>query len=71
MLAFLAAILFGLAVIFDLVATSVGNITAGTLVGAGLFCLALHLGGYGTNWKWRPRAGTRRWRRPMATSRRR
>jgi hypothetical protein len=48
MFAILAAILFAVAVIFDLTATSVGNITSGTLVDAGLFCLAMHLAGYGT-----------------------
>ncbi len=61
MFAILAAILFALAVVFDLADTSVGRITAGTLVAAGLFCLALHLAGYGTGWSWRPRV--RRYRR--------
>ncbi len=70
MFALLAAILFGFAVIFDLAAASVSNVTAGTLVAAGLFCLALHLAGYGTSWNWRPRVRYRR-RRPMASSRRR
>ena len=51
MFAVIAAILFALAVIFDLAATSVGNITSGTLVAAGLFCVAVHLAGYGTGWK--------------------
>jgi hypothetical protein len=57
----IAAVLFALAVILDLAATSVGRITSGTLVAAGLFFVALHLAGYGTarNWPvrtWRPRA---------------
>ncbi|MGE5291693.1 MAG: hypothetical protein ACM3ML_31740 [Micromonosporaceae bacterium] len=62
---FIAAILFALAVILDLAATSVGRITSGTLVAAGLFFLALHLAGYGAarEWPiraWRPRARTYR-----------
>jgi hypothetical protein len=57
----IAAVLFALAVILDLAATSVGRVTSGTLVAAGLFFVALHLAGYGTSrtWHvrtWRPRA---------------
>jgi hypothetical protein len=56
----IAAALFALAVILDLAATTVGRITSGTLVAAGLFFLTLHLGGYSTAWKWRPRARSSR-----------
>jgi len=56
----IAAALFALAVILDLAATAVGRIGAGTLVAAGLFFLTLHLGGYATTWKWRPRARSSR-----------
>lgn len=60
MFAILAAILFALAVIFRLAATSIGRLTASTLVAAGLFCLALHLAGYGTGWRTRWRSYRRR-----------
>jgi hypothetical protein len=53
MLAILAAILFALALIFDLTKTSLGDITANTLVIAGLLCVALHLAGVATAWRGR------------------
>jgi hypothetical protein len=60
LLAIIAAVLFGLAVILDLAATTLGRITAGTLVAAGLLCMALHMAGIGTtvrggNWRRRRR----------------
>jgi hypothetical protein len=49
MFAILAAVLFGLALIFDLANTNLGStINSGTLVTAGLLCVALHLAGIGT-----------------------
>lgn len=60
MFAIVAAIIFGLALIFDLAEADVG-IASGTLVTAGLLCLALHMAGLGT--AIRARTGTRagRW----------
>ncbi|HEX5403391.1 MAG TPA: hypothetical protein VFX16_13920 [Pseudonocardiaceae bacterium] len=56
MFAIIAAVLFALAVIFDLAGFSLGVITAGVLVDLGLLCVALHLAGIGTetrslNWR--------------------
>jgi hypothetical protein len=49
MLAIVAAILFGLALILDLANANLGGtIGLDTIVIAGLLCLALHLGGVGT-----------------------
>ena len=46
MFAIIAAILFGLALLLDLVNVDLGTvINTGTLVTAGLLCLALHLAG--------------------------
>ncbi|WP_232662239.1 hypothetical protein [Pseudonocardia sp. TRM90224] len=47
MLAIVAAVLFGLALIFDLAGFSLAVITSSLLVTAGLLCLALHLAGVG------------------------
>jgi hypothetical protein len=58
MFAIIAAVLFALALIFDLTKTALGDITANTLVIAGLLCVALHLTGVGAGWR-----GGRRWRR--------
>ncbi len=58
MFAILAAVLFALALIFDLANTNLGStITASTLITAGLLCVALHLAGIGTVWRgrWRRR----------------
>lgn len=59
MFAIIGAVLFGLALIFDLARVGLGDvITTGTLVDAGLLCLALHLAGVATNnrsWRWRAR----------------
>jgi hypothetical protein len=57
MFAIIAAVLFALALIFDLTKTSVGDVSTNTLLLAGLLCVALHLAGIGTAWR------GRRWRR--------
>jgi hypothetical protein len=63
MFAIIAAVLFGLALIFDLAGVGLGSvITSGTLVDAGLLCVALHLAGVATSTRslnWR-RSGARR-----------
>jgi hypothetical protein len=49
MLAVIGAVLFALALILDLADAGIGNtISAGTIVTAGLLCVALHLAGIGT-----------------------
>ena len=48
MLAIVAAVFFGLALIFDLAGISIQVISSGVLVTAGLLCLALYLAGIGT-----------------------
>jgi len=55
MLALVAAILFGLALLFDLFNNGVvgGPIEVMTLVIVGLLLLALHQGGVGTGWSGR------------------
>ena len=60
MFAIVAAVLFGLAVIFDLAGFAAGPLTAGLLVDLGLLCVALHLAGVGSSsgsgtrsWNWR------------------
>ena len=53
MFAIIAAVLFGLALIFDLTRTALGNINTTTLLLAGLLCLALHLAGVLTSWRGR------------------
>ena len=57
MLAIIAAVLFGLALIFDLLGVAFGNFNTTTLLLAGLLCVALHLAGVATAWR------GRRWRR--------
>lgn len=48
MLAIVAAIIFGLALLLDFADATVGDaFTTDTLLIAGLFCLALHLAGVG------------------------
>jgi hypothetical protein len=46
--AIIAAVLFGLALLFQLLNVSLGFITAQLLITAGLLCVALHLAGVGT-----------------------
>jgi hypothetical protein len=53
MLAIIAAVLFALAFIFDVTKTHPGDITANTLMLAGLLCLALHLAGVRGAGRWR------------------
>lgn len=48
MLAIVAAVLFGLALLFQLVGISLEVITATVLMLAGLFCLALYFAGVGS-----------------------
>ncbi|MET0235905.1 MAG: hypothetical protein ABW224_14770 [Kibdelosporangium sp.] len=49
MLAVIGAVLFALALILDLADASLGDtVTAGTIVTAGLLCLALHMAGIGS-----------------------
>ena len=59
MFATVAAVLFALALIFELAGTSLGGtVTAGTFVTAGLLCLALQLAGVSSRaraWSWRGR----------------
>jgi len=47
--AIIAAVLFGLALLFQLANFSVSVITATVLVTAGLLCVALHLAGVGNS----------------------
>lgn len=48
MTAMIAAVLFGLALIFQLAGISIEIITADVLITAGLLCVALHLAGVGS-----------------------
>ncbi|HYH29046.1 MAG TPA: hypothetical protein VD903_01575 [Pseudonocardia sp.] len=48
MLAVVAAVLFGLALLFELAGISIQVITHSLLVTAGLLCLALYLAGVGS-----------------------
>lgn len=48
MTAILAAVLFGLALIFQLAGFALDRITAEVLITAGLLCIALHLAGVGS-----------------------
>lgn len=48
MLAIVAAVLFGIALIFELAGFGLGPISATVLVTAGLLCVALDLAGVGT-----------------------
>lgn len=49
MLAVIAAVLFALALIFELGGFALGVITAAVFVYAGLLCVALHLTGVGAS----------------------
>jgi hypothetical protein len=49
MVAIVAAVLFGLALLFQLASISVSVITAEVLLTAGLLCVALHLAGVGNS----------------------
>ncbi|AXB47797.1 hypothetical protein [Amycolatopsis albispora] len=61
MFAIIAAVIFGLALIFDLADISLGTaLDGGTLLTAGLLCVALHLAGVGASARgrtfWRARS---------------
>jgi hypothetical protein len=59
--AIIAAVVFGLALILDLANASLGDtITTGTLLIAGLLCVALHMAGIGVNARGRNFAWRRR-----------
>jgi hypothetical protein len=61
MFAVIAAIIFGLGLLLDLFNVQTSDaFTPGTLMMAGLFCLALHLAGVGASTTWRTRLRTRR-----------
>jgi hypothetical protein len=60
MLAIVAAIVFALALLFDLADVSSDAINNGTLTVLGLLLVALHLAGVGTSANWRPRRYSRR-----------
>lgn len=51
MVAIVAAVLFGLALLFQLAGIAVSVITADVLITAGLLCVALHLAGVGNTVK--------------------
>ena len=51
MVAVIAAVLFGLALLFLLAGLAFGILTATTLTTAGLLCVALHLAGVGNTVK--------------------
>ncbi|HWM59623.1 MAG TPA: hypothetical protein VNO83_17475 [Pseudonocardia sp.] len=58
MTAIVAAVLFGLALLFQLAGISIEIITADVLITAGLLCVALHLAGVGSrtgSWRRAPR----------------
>ncbi len=58
MTAIIAAVLFGLALLFELAGISLEIITAQVLITAGLLCVALHMAGVGTrsySGSWRSR----------------
>ncbi|HWG97819.1 MAG TPA: hypothetical protein VNV66_00480 [Pilimelia sp.] len=62
MLAIVAAILFGLALLLDLLNVSAGAdavLHPSTLTIAGLLCVALHLAGVGAGWRGRGFRGRR------------
>lgn len=53
MLAILAAILFGVALILDIAAMTFGILPSSVFVAAGLLCLALHVAGVGDRYRFR------------------
>lgn len=56
MLALVAAIIFGLALLLDLLEANLGDaFTSTTLLLVGLLCLALHAAGIGGGWRGRGR----------------
>ncbi|HEU5160416.1 MAG TPA: hypothetical protein VFU43_25685 [Streptosporangiaceae bacterium] len=63
MLAVVAAIVFVIALLFDLADVSSDAFNNITLMLLGLLFLALHMAGVGAGVNWRSRAGYRRYRR--------
>jgi hypothetical protein len=63
MLAVVAAIVFVVALLFDLANVSSDVFNSSTLTLLGLLFLALHLAGVGAGYNWRSRVGYRRYRR--------
>ncbi len=49
MVAIIAAVLFGLALVFQLAGFALSVVTAEVLITAGLLCVALHLAGVGNS----------------------
>jgi hypothetical protein len=62
-LAVVAAIVFVIALLFDLADVSSDAFNSTTLMLLGLLFLALHMAGIGAGYNWRSRAGYRRSRR--------
>lgn len=63
MLAVIAAIVFVVALLFDLGDVSSDAFNSSTLTLLGLLFIALHMAGVGAGWNWRSRVGRRRYRR--------
>jgi hypothetical protein len=59
MLALVAAIIFGLALLFDLADIASDPFDYQTLITLGLLFVALHLAGFATSTNWRTRGRTR------------
>ena len=54
MLAIAAAVVFGLALLLDLLDENIGDaFNTLTWITLGLFLLALHVAGIGSSWRWR------------------
>jgi hypothetical protein len=54
MLAIIAAIIFAIAFIINVTSTATNAVLApSSLILLGLACLALHVAGIGSNWRWR------------------
>lgn len=60
MLAFVAAIIFGIALLFDLADVHSDAFDYQTLITLGLLFMALHLAGFATSTNWRNRSNYRR-----------
>ncbi|GAA2530779.1 hypothetical protein [Pilimelia columellifera] len=55
MFAIIAAVLFGLALLLQLVGTALGPLTPTVLMLAGLMCVALSMTGIGAGWRYNRR----------------
>jgi hypothetical protein len=60
MLAFVAAIIFGIALLFDLADVHSDAFDYQTLITLGLLFMALHMAGFATSTSWRNRSSYRR-----------